>query len=83
TKDKTGRWQASRPLDLINTDALDYCPFVTADQRHLFFTSNISKIKKTYPAGITLMQLQEMQQSTENGNGDLWIIPFDEIIDPK
>ena len=78
-KDDQNRWMAGVPLP-VNTPVLEYCPFVTADKKYFFFTSNSNKIQKTYPNGIDTDAFEKLLNSTENGNGDIWIMPFDEII---
>jgi hypothetical protein len=38
-KDKTGEWQPAKILDAgINTEAYEFCPFVTSDGKYLFFS---------------------------------------------
>jgi len=78
-KGASGNWGNALPLS-VNTATLDYCPFVSSDGKHLFFTSNSNKIEKTYPKGIATDEFNKLLNSPENGNGDIWIIPFDEII---
>ncbi len=78
-KDDQGNWKGGIPLS-INTPALEYCPFVSADKKYFFFTSNSNKIQKSYPNGINATNFKALMNSTENGNGDIWIMPFGEII---
>lgn len=81
-KDEQGNWKGGIPLS-VNTPVLEYCPFVSADQKYFFFTSNSNRIQKTYPNGIDTREFIALLNSTENGNGDIWIMPFDEIISTK
>ena len=78
-KDDQNRWMSGVPLS-VNTSVLEYCPFVSPDQKYFFFTSNSNSIQKSYPEGITTERFDLLLNSTENGNGDIWIMPFDEII---
>lgn len=40
-KDENGNWMPSKHLDAaINTEYNEFCPFVTADGKYLFYTSN-------------------------------------------
>lgn len=81
-KDNQNRWKSSVPLS-VNTSVLEYCPFVSADQKYFFFTSNSNNIQKSYPEGISTERFDLLLNSTENGNGDIWIMPFDEIVSKK
>ncbi|GAB3281327.1 hypothetical protein GCM10027347_56910 [Larkinella harenae] len=38
-KSKTGQWQKAKNMgNVINTDAYEFCPFVTSDRNYLFFS---------------------------------------------
>ncbi|MCF8368790.1 MAG: hypothetical protein K9G76_07080 [Bacteroidales bacterium] len=62
----------------INSDKLDYCPFVTSDKRFLFFTSQridpqiSDKQVKNHQTIIKLLQ------GIENGNGNIYWVNFQE-----
>ncbi|MEL6561654.1 MAG: hypothetical protein AAFQ94_25930 [Bacteroidota bacterium] len=81
-KDDQNRWLSGIPL-AINSPVLEYCPFVTADKKYFFFTSNANNIQKSYPKSISITEFDRMLNSTENGNGDIWIMPFEEIVSSK
>ncbi|MGB3467912.1 MAG: hypothetical protein WBA74_21685 [Cyclobacteriaceae bacterium] len=80
-KDNDGKWQQARPLS-INTNVLEYCPFVSPDKKYFFFTANHNDFRDFYQKGISADQFDIMLNSNRNGNGDIWILPFDEIISP-
>ena len=60
----------------INSEALDYCPFVTADEQYMFFTS-----QRAYPA-ITDRNPKKMNSlilladAIENGLGNIYWVEF-------
>ena len=40
-KSKTGEWQPAKNMGkVINTEAYEFCPFVTSDGKYLFFSRN-------------------------------------------
>lgn len=78
-KDKSGSWAAAKHLPFpINSNGLDYCPFVTLDQRYLIFTSNrIGKHwgetdKKSYET------LKKNLSNPGNGYDDLYWVKFED-----
>jgi Tol biopolymer transport system component len=38
-REANGNWSASRSIDAINTDTDDFCPYVSADGKYLFYAS--------------------------------------------
>lgn len=52
TKNSKGVWQTAVRMDgNVNSDQLDYCPYVTGDEQYLFFTSerNVALQRATNP----------------------------------
>lgn len=80
-KDKQGKWQmATNAGATINSSSLDFCPFVSADRRFFVFTSNRSKLKKSYPKQLNLDAfIQEIGQ-LQNGKNNLYWIAADAIL---
>jgi hypothetical protein len=37
-KDSKGEWTPSKNMESVNTDSYEFCPYVTPDQKFLFFT---------------------------------------------
>jgi len=48
-KDDNGHWKPAKNLALLNSDRLDYCPFVSFDKKILFFTSEKHNLPSTFP----------------------------------
>jgi len=78
-KDKSGNWLPAKHLPApINSTALDYCPYVTADKKYLIFTSN--RINSQLSNGQTkaYQQLQALLNSPGNGWDDIYWVKFNE-----
>ena len=76
-KDKAGSWQAAKHLPAgINSDGLDYCPFITPDKQYLIFTSN--RVNKQLSDGKpkTYSELQKLLGSWGNGTDDIYWVRF-------
>lgn len=81
TKDAAGKWQTAKNLAMLNSDRLDYCPFVSPDKKILFFTSERSGLKKSYhdkPA--TVDELIRSFTAVQNGGGDIYWISFENLL---
>jgi len=81
TKDATGKWQPAKNLSFLNSEKLDYCPFVSVDKKTLFFTSERISLKRSYPGKtVSLDELVKGFTSPENGGGDIYWVSMDEVI---
>ncbi len=80
-KDDSGNWQPARNLTLLNSERLDYCPFVSFDKKILFFTSERHALKTSYPAAATYESLKKDFTSPLNGGGNIYWISFDKVLE--
>ncbi len=81
TKDAAGKWQPAKNLALLNSEKLDYCPFVSPDKKILFFTSERVGLKKSYQdKPVKIDELIKSFTSVQNGGGDIYWVSFDLII---
>lgn len=72
---KEGSWsEAVNMGENVNSSSLDYCPFVTADGKFLFFTSHRGKLTAYSNIPLTYEEIKEMSKESGNGNGDLYWI---------
>lgn len=81
-KDPSGKWQPARNLSFLNSEKLDYCPFVSFDKKVLFFTSERVSLPKTYiekPASYS--HLQKAYGSPRNGGGDIYWVSFAKLME--
>jgi Tol biopolymer transport system component len=72
---KNSTWQPALHLNApINSNSLDYCPFVSFDGKYLFFTSKRATTKFPPIKKQNLKQLQQLLFSNGNGSDDIYII---------
>lgn len=80
-KDASGKWQAAKNLAILNSNKLDYCPFVSFDKKILFFTSERIAIDKSYTKPAKLDELLKAFSSPQNGGGDIYWVSFEKILE--
>lgn len=81
-KDATGKWLPAKYLSLLNSDCLDYCPFVSFDKKIFFWTSEKYVLQSSFenkPA--TYEELMKSFSSPQNGKGDIYWIKFEKLFD--
>ncbi|MEL6988555.1 MAG: sialidase family protein [Bacteroidota bacterium] len=75
-KDAMGKWQEAKNLGpKINSNKLDYCPFVDSQKQFLYFTSERVNSKKDSIRSIEELKLEA--NKIENGFGNIYRIGFD------
>jgi len=80
-KNAAGQWLPARNLALLNSEKLDYCPFVSADRKSLFFTSERTGLSKSFPGSpVTRSELIQSFTSAQNGGGDIYWISFETVM---
>jgi hypothetical protein len=77
-RDAAGKWEPAKNLAFLNSDKLDFCPFVSFDKKKLFFTSDRNALKETNP--LTYDKLIKQYAGLLNGGGNIWWISFDEVL---
>lgn len=77
-RDATGKWEPAKNLAFLNSDKLDFCPFVSFDKKKLFFTSDRNALKETNP--LTYDKLIKQYAGLLNGGGNIWWVSFDEVL---
>ena len=80
-KNENGKWQPAKNLGPLNSDKLDYCPFVSFDKKILFFTSERHAIKDLFtdrPASYAELLLSF--SAPLNGGGNIYWVKFDELM---
>ncbi|MBM3437176.1 MAG: hypothetical protein FJY07_13285 [Bacteroidetes bacterium] len=73
----SGEWSKPKNLAAMNSNRLDFCPFVSRDEKYLFFTSqrvdagfkNIQRRK--------LKDIHALADQIENGLGNIYWVEFD------
>src|SRR3569833_2867853 len=76
-KDKAGNWLPARQLPSpINSSALDYCPYVTADKKYLVFTSNRLRQEWYTDKAVTYNEMKSLVTEPGNGLDDIYWVKF-------
>lgn len=77
-KDKEGKWTQSKNLGgQINSDKLDYSPFVDWKSGNFYFTSERITLDNKKLENIS--KIKELSHSTLNGFGNIYKIGFDKL----
>jgi hypothetical protein len=84
TKMENGNWSPSKNMGPnINSDKMDYCPYVDASTKTLYFTSKRNSSKSTSETYTNLKELLKSFNSYENGSSRLYQVSLDGIITRK
>jgi len=78
-KNGSGQWTPSKNLVMVNSERLDYCPFVSFDGKCFFFTSERSQIA-SHEKPATYSQLIKEYSSLLNGGGNIYWVSFEEVL---
>ena len=80
-KNTAGEWLPARNLTVLNSNKLDYCPYVSPDKKIMFFTSERINIPNTYPGKTAKIdELLKTYVSPQNGGGDIYWVSFDKVL---
>lgn len=80
-KNDKDEWQQAKNLGAaINSDRLDYCPYVTPDKKYFFFTSNRYNIKTPFKKAKNIKELKTMMHSPLNGFDNIYWIKAADIL---
>ncbi len=81
-RDEDGVWQPARHLgDGVNSNRIDYCPFVDVRTGLLYFTSERSAMPASFDAPLDLPRLREAFARAPMGNGRIYFVPFRAVGD--
>jgi hypothetical protein len=75
-KNTNGRWVKAKNLELVNTEKLDYCPFIDFPRGNFYFTS-----ERIGPPTIirSFIDLENQAGQVQNGFGDIYRISLDKL----
>ncbi|MEZ4803743.1 MAG: hypothetical protein R2797_13300 [Gelidibacter sp.] len=78
TKSESGEWSPSKNMgNQINSDKMEYCPFVDETTNTLYFTSKRNALKPTFTSHVDLKGLLETFNSYENGLSRLYQVKLE------
>lgn len=77
-KDKTGTWRKAKNLgEVINSDKLDYCPFIDIPRNNFYFTSD--RAKAPVDTIKSVPELTNEANKVLNGMGNIYRINMDNL----
>ncbi|WP_420572233.1 TolB family protein [Kordia sp.] len=77
---ENGIWKEAVHLGKrINSDQIDYCPFVSFDKKYFFFTSEKSTIQPMYKK-MSLHKLKEVMNTGSNGTSKIYYLSFEKLL---
>ncbi|PWT97139.1 MAG: hypothetical protein C5B52_14360 [Bacteroidetes bacterium] len=80
-KDRNGNWLPAKNLAILNSNRLDYCPFVSFDKKVLFFTSEKNNLSNTYTdKAISYEELQKLYNGVMNCGGNIYMISMEAVL---
>jgi hypothetical protein len=80
-KDASGKWLPAKNLSMLNSDRLDYCPFVSFDKKIFFWTSEKYSLQSSFENKATYEELMQSFSAAQNGKGDIYWIQFEKLFD--
>lgn len=79
-KKADGSWTPAKNLGaLVNSRRLDYSPYLSSNKKYLFFTSERMILPSSTRDYNSLETLEQLATSAGNGQGDLYIVPWDQV----
>jgi len=77
TKDEEGKWHKARNIgEKINSEALDYCPFIDYERNNFYFSSERTDLSKQFN---NINELKSFSNKAGNGLGDIYRISLDQL----
>ncbi|NJB71789.1 hypothetical protein GGR42_002251 [Saonia flava] len=78
TKNEHGEWSKSKNMGaIVNSDKLDYCPFIDLPRKNFYFTSN--KGHQLNKKITTILEFNEMTKHVLNGMGNIYRIDVEKL----
>jgi len=80
-KDASGSWTPAKNMTTVNSDRLDYCPFVSFDKKIFFFSSDRSSLKEKFVGSPAKYQsLVDQRNSILNGQSNIYWISLEKVL---
>ncbi|MBL0328738.1 MAG: PD40 domain-containing protein [Bacteroidetes bacterium] len=80
-KNKKGEWTSSLNLSKeINSDKMDYCPFVDEKNETLYFTSKRNSVKTIFEKQYSLIELLKEMNKYENGLSRIYTVDISSLL---
>jgi hypothetical protein len=76
-KDRQGHWMQAIHLDsTINSNGIDFCPYVSPDGRYLFFTSSRMRAEPPFAKPQTFAEVRSLLSGPGNGLNDIYWVDW-------
>ena len=83
-KDKNNQWTPAKNLGKeINSNQIDYCPFVDLKTNTLYFTSDKNRVPKSFSSSKTIDELMQVLKVDANGLGRIYQTDISKILEKK
>jgi hypothetical protein len=83
-KDKNDKWTAAQHLGKnINSNKIDYCPFVDFKTNTFYFTSDRNLLSKSFSSRKNIKELKHALKIAPNGLGRIYKVKLDEFLREK
>lgn len=79
-RNSSGAWGKGINLLSINSASMDYCPFVSADKKWLYFTSDRPAFTAPFSTKQTAKTIRQLLNNPGNGFDDIYVVDFEEIL---
>ncbi|HWB25967.1 MAG TPA: hypothetical protein VG738_10830 [Chitinophagaceae bacterium] len=79
-KTAEGGWGRGVNLVNLNSPYMDYCPFVTADKKYLYFTSDRPALETPFKKSADAKTIRAILNSPGNRFDDIYVVPFDALL---
>ena len=77
---KNGTWSKGQLLEKINSEYLDFCPFVDMNTETFYFTSQKTNIKKHYEESLDIETFLKMYTDKPKGLNRIYYMDFKELL---
>ncbi len=83
-KDQNNNWTTAKSLGKdINSNKIDYCPFVDIKTNTLYFTSEKTTLKTSFTSQKNIEELKQILKFEPNGLGKLYNVDISTILERK
>jgi Tol biopolymer transport system component len=79
-KDKNGQWQPAQNLKFLNSNRLDYCPYISPDSKYFYFTSEKKSNQNSNDKSLNINQLYNNLMQGGNGLGDIYWLELKSVL---
>jgi hypothetical protein len=81
-KNSKGQWLPAAHLDsTLNSEGIDFCPFVSPDKKYLFFTRGRMKNGPPFKKPLNFRGLQALLENPGNGLNDVYWTEWQPVLD--